>query len=78
MHIANPIYDVVFKYLMSDSKIARLLIGSIIAEDIIELSFTPQERSTTIDSHSLTVYHLDFCAIIKTGNATKQALIKII
>ena len=77
MHIANPIYDVVFKYLMSDSKIARLLIGSIIAEDIIELSFNPQERSTTIDSHSLTVYRLDFCATIKTEDGTKQVLIEI-
>jgi hypothetical protein len=62
---------------MSDSKIARLLIGSIIAEDIIELSFNPQERSTTIDSHSLTVYRLDFCATIKTEDGTKQVLIEI-
>jgi hypothetical protein len=31
---------------MSDSKIAKLLIGSIIEEEIIELSFSPQEYST--------------------------------
>ncbi len=30
MQIANPIYDVVFKYLMEDAKIAKLLISSII------------------------------------------------
>ena len=30
MLIANPIYDVVFKYLMEDSKIAKLVISSII------------------------------------------------
>jgi hypothetical protein len=30
MQIANPIYDVVFNYLMEDAKIAKLLISSII------------------------------------------------
>jgi hypothetical protein len=28
MQIANPIYDVVFKYLMEDAKVAKLLIWS--------------------------------------------------
>ena len=77
MHIANPIYDVVFKYLMSDSKIARLLISSIIAEEIIDIHFNPQERSTIIESHSLTVYRMDFCATIKTKDGSKQILIEI-
>ena len=77
MHIANPIYDVVFKYLMSDAKIARLLIGAIIEEDILELSFNPQEYSTSIESPSLTVYRLDFCATIKTQKGSKKILIEI-
>ena len=37
MKIANPIYDVVFKYLMEDSKIAKLLISTIIGEKILTL-----------------------------------------
>jgi len=77
MQIANPIYDVVFKYLMSDSKIAKLLIGSIIGEEITALSFSPQEYSTTIERHSLTVYRLDFAATIKTEKGDKQVLIEI-
>ncbi|MFN0202382.1 MAG: hypothetical protein ACKVTZ_12725 [Bacteroidia bacterium] len=43
MHIANPIYDVVFKYLMEDSKIAKLMISSIIGEEISHLRFMSQE-----------------------------------
>jgi len=31
MHIANPIHDVVFKYLMEDNAITKVLISSIIA-----------------------------------------------
>jgi len=50
MQIANPIYDVVFKYLMEDSKIAKLMISSIIGEDIEELSFMPQEFVADVPS----------------------------
>jgi hypothetical protein len=38
MLIANPIYDVVFKYLMEDNKIAKLIISKIINDEIIELN----------------------------------------
>ena len=33
MRIANPIYDVVFKYLLEDNKIAKKLISLIIGEE---------------------------------------------
>ena len=49
MQIANPIYDVVFKYLMEDAKIAKLLISSIIGEEIETLDFRPQEFTADID-----------------------------
>jgi hypothetical protein len=49
MLIANPIYDVVFKFLMEDAKIAKLLLSSIIGENIEELTFLPQEFVSDID-----------------------------
>ncbi len=49
MHIANPIYDVVFKYLMDDSKIAKLIISTIINEEIEELTFIPIEFVADFD-----------------------------
>lgn len=76
MNIANPIYDVVFKYLMEDSKIAKLLIGSIIGEKIVELDFFPQER-TVESKESWTVYRLDFIAKIKTNKGHKCILIEL-
>jgi hypothetical protein len=50
MLIANPIYDVVFKYLMEDSKVAKLLIGAIIGTEIISLDFRPYEYSFDMDT----------------------------
>ena len=84
MHIANPIYDVVFKYLMEDAKVAKLLISSIIGEEIEELDFRPQEFTTDIDKSriegrigTLTVYRLDFTAKISTKEGSKNVIIEI-
>lgn len=78
MHIANPIYDVVFKYLLEDQKIAKLLISSIIGETIESLEFRPQEHSKRFEAHSFTVYRLDFAATIRTSEGnTKRVLIEI-
>ena len=76
VQIANPIYDVVFKYLMEDNAVAKLVVSSIIKEDILELEPKPQERTretVTIDDNdsSLTVYRLDFSAKIKTPDGPK-------
>ena len=35
--IANPIYDVVFKFMMEDEKVAKLLLSALLKKDIIEL-----------------------------------------
>ena len=86
MQIANPIYDVVFKYLMDDSKIAKLLLSTIIEEEITELSILPQENIANISKPSerrepgqivFTVYKLDFSATIKTDTGYKHVLIEI-
>ena len=56
MQIANPIYDVVFKYLMSESKYAKLLISKIIDKEILALELRPQELTVQInkkDNHTL-------------------------
>jgi len=43
MIIANPIYDTVFKYMMSDSKVAKTFLSAIIGEKIVELDFAAKE-----------------------------------
>jgi hypothetical protein len=44
MIIANPIYDIVFKYLMSDLDVAKGVIAAIIDEEILTLDFKSQEH----------------------------------
>lgn len=78
MHIANPIYDVVFKYLMEDNDIAKLIISTIMSEEIVELDFLPQESTMQLERRPWTVYRLDFSATIKQADGTmKHVIIEI-
>ena len=74
MLVANPIYDVVFKYLMKDKKVAKLLLSAIIGEEIIELGFRPTDRHVHIKD-SLTVVRMDFSAKIQTATGAEKLII---
>jgi len=69
MIIANPIYDVVFKYLLEDVDIARDLLSTILGEEVVHLEFKPQETSTE-SSEGIKILRLDFKAIIKKKDGT--------
>lgn len=43
MVIANPIYDVVFKRMMENDKVAKFFIGTLLGEDIETIEVKPQE-----------------------------------
>jgi hypothetical protein len=82
MEIANPIYDVVFKYMMEDNTVAKLLISSIIGEEVVSLEPKPQEHTREKDKEkveegipNLTVYRLDFSAKIKLSDGQYKVII---
>ncbi|WP_353481489.1 hypothetical protein [Haliscomenobacter sp.] len=65
MIIANPIYDVVFKYLLEDVEIARELLSTILGEEIQSLELKPQETDTEKSGGGISILRFDFKAIIK-------------
>ena len=75
MQIANPIYDVVFKYLMGNNEIAILVLSTILEEDIISLDLLPQETAMALEKRTLTVYRLDFSARIKTESGEERHVV---
>ncbi|PKQ70688.1 hypothetical protein [Raineya orbicola] len=91
MQILNPLYDVVFKYLMEDNKVAKLLLSALIGQEITELVFLPQEFLADFDfetakkrqeenpsiqfSSGLTVYRIDFTAKIRTETGEEKLII---
>ena len=77
MKVANPIYDVVFKYLMDDMKVAKLIISRIIGEEIISLDFKPTELQTKIENEKskFTVFRIDFAAKLKLSDGSEELVI---
>ena len=78
MIIANPIYDVVFKYLLEDIEIARELLSTILGEEIISLEVKPQETAMENQASSVSILRFDFKAVIKTNTGElKKVLIEL-
>ena len=78
MLIANPIYDVVFKRLMEDTRIAKFFIGTLLDETIETVEVKPQEFTYIPALMGVAVFRLDFIATIKTANGEfRKMLIEI-
>ena len=78
MVIANPIYDVVFKKMMENDKVAKFFIGTLLDQIIESVEVKPQEFTYTNELTALAVFRLDFIATIKTETGElKKILIEI-
>lgn len=78
MVIANPIYDVVFKRLMENDKVAKFFIGTLLEQTIETIEVKPQEFTYVDELAGLAVFRVDFIATIKTDTGElKKVLIEI-
>ncbi len=78
MIIANPIYDVVFKKLMENDKVAKFFISTLLEQTIETIEVKPQEFTYTNELAGLAVFRLDFIATIKIDTGEyKKVLIEI-
>ena len=78
MVIANPIYDVVFKRMMENERVAKFFIGTLLEEIIETVAVKPQEFTYSDELSALAVFRLDFIATIKTKTGEqKKILIEI-
>jgi hypothetical protein len=74
VQIANPIYDVVFKFLMNDEKVAKLLLSAIIGREVVSLEFRPTEHHFPI-GEVLAVLRMDFSARILDEHGNQELII---
>jgi hypothetical protein len=78
MIIANPIYDVVFKKMMENDRVAKFFIGTLLEQTIEAVEVKPQEFTYTDQLAGLAVFRLDFIATIKTSEGEfRKVLIEI-
>lgn len=72
--VANPIYDVVFKYLMEDNRIARTILSALLKEDIIEVEMRPHEYVND-KRDSVSVLRIDFGARIRRADGSEHLIL---
>ena len=75
MLIANPLYDVVFKKLMEDRRVAKFFIGTLISEKVVDLRMMPQEFTYEDESKGFTVFRLDFSAVVETAEGKRKKIL---
>jgi hypothetical protein len=89
MLIANPIYDAVFKYLLSDLKVAKLMLSVLSEKEIVELDFMPteifsKERKVPFTKEEAEIlkmntgiiyFRIDFAAKVKDENGNETQVI---
>ena len=73
MIVANPIYDIVFKYLMEDERIARTILSALLKKDVVAVEIRPHEYSDE-SRDSLSVFRIDFGATIRESDGKERKI----
>ena len=78
MKIINPLYDKAFKYLMENNKLAKKVLSVILDVEVTEVTLIKQETILPDERRGLTLFRLDFKAIIKEDDGrSKTVLIEL-
>ena len=72
--IANPIYDAVFKFLMEDERIARVILSALLKKDVVELSARRNEYSNTSRAE-VSMFRLDFNARVREADGAERLIL---
>ena len=72
--VANPIYDIVFKYLMEDERIARTLLSALLKKNVVKIKMKPHEY-TNIAREGLSVFRIDFGATIQEDDGSTHLVL---
>ena len=78
IHVANPIYDSVFKYIMEDERIAKTILSALLKKEVVYVTVRPHEYSNTTRD-TLSMFRIDFAATVreKEGNEIKDRIVLI-
>ena len=72
--VANPIYDIVFKYLMEDERIARTILSALLKKDVVRVEVRPHEYANA-KRDTLSVFRIDFGATVRHDDGSEQLIL---
>ena len=71
MEVANPIYDVVFKFLMEDERVARTILSALLKQEVLSVEMRPHEYSNT-NREPVSMFRIDFAATLRQADGSSQ------
>ena len=72
--IANPIYDVVFKYMMEDERVAKLLLSALLQKEVLSLKMCERKRHPGKRKAGILMSCMVFLADICNADGTENRI----
>jgi len=72
--IANPAYDVVFKYLLEDRNVTKIFLSALLKREVVEVE-TRRNEYSNINRDNLTIYRVDFAAKVKESDGSVRLIL---
>lgn len=74
MKVANPIYDIVFKYLLEDERITKTILSALLKKEVITVE-TRRNEYSNIGRDGLSVFRIDFGATIQEADGSRHLIL---
>lgn len=74
VHIANPIYDSVFKYLMEDERIAKTILSALLKKDVVSIAARPHEYANE-NRDKISMFSIDFAATVREADGKEHFIL---
>lgn len=74
IHIANPIYDSVFKYLMEDERIAKTILSALLKKEVLSVEARRHEY-TNGQRDKISMFRIDFSARVREADGCEHLIL---
>ncbi len=72
--IANPIYDTVFKFLMEDDRVARVLLSALLKKNVVKTERRRHEYANT-NRDEISYFRIDFAATVEDEDGVQSLML---
>ena len=72
--IANPIYDVVFKYMMEDERVARIMLSALLQKEVTQVEMRRHEY-TGLRQSNISLFRIDFSAKVRNQDGSENLIL---
>ena len=74
VQVANPIYDIVFKYIMEDERIAKTILSALLKREVVTVEQRRNEYSNG-SRDNLSIFRIDFGATVREEDGTLRLIL---